>query len=483
MSRVVLVLAVLALASPALAQPPATHHPEIASSFVTEIAITGARIRQGDGHDLENATIVIRQGRIVTVAAGAAAPHDATVIDATGLNVTPGFVSLMTPIGLGEIELETSTMDTSQEGDDADAIRAAFSAADGYNPLSTLIPVARLGGVTSALSVPDGGLVPGTSAWVDLAGRTLESVVRDDTAALHVNFDDPGFAAAHGARSSAVEALRELFDDARLYARSHAQYDRGQFRDTDTSRLDLERVGAALAGQMPIVVRTARASDILRVLALADEYGITQHLVLSGVEEGWMVAQEIQAAHVPVIVEPLANLPTRFSAIHTRYDNAALLSQAGVEVMLMSPGAWDVHNLRQEAGNAVANGMEWDAAMRGITSLPARVFGMGAEYGTIAPGHIANLVVWSGDPFELTTVPRHVIIRGHDIPLRSRQTELYERYRVLDAAPHGYRESWSHPVVPEDDDAPDDEESEEDEDRSEGEVVDPSDPLGGFTGD
>lgn len=442
---------VLVVPTVAAAQP--GHHAGLAHSIETSIAITGGRLRLGDGHDVENATIVIRGDRIVSVAAGGAAPHDATIIDASGMQVTAGLVSLMTPIGLGEIELETTTMDIGQEGETTDAIRAAFSAADGYNPLSTLVPVARLGGVTSALSVPEGGLVPGTSAWVDLAGRTLTSVVRDETAALHVSYDDGGFTAAHGARPSAIEALRELFDDARLYARSRAGYDRGQFRDTDVSRLDLERVASALAGDMPVVVRTARASDILRVLALADEYGITSHLVLSGVEEGWMVAQEIEAAHVPVIVEPMANLPTRFSALHTRYDNAALLAQAGVEVMLMSPGAWDVHNLRQEAGNAVANGMDWDAALRGVTSLPARVFGMESQYGTVAAGHIANVVVWSGDPFELSTVPRHVIVRGHDVPLVSRQTELYERYQSLGSTRRGYREEWSHPVVPMDDDA------------------------------
>jgi imidazolonepropionase-like amidohydrolase len=441
MNRAILLLALLAIAAPAWAQPRA----RATAPTGPTTAITGALLRLGDGHDVENATIVIRGDRVVSVSAGGAAPAGATVIDASGSTVTAGFVGLMTAIGLGEIELEDSTMDTSQEGEGADAVRAAFSAADGYNPLSTLIPVARLGGVTSALSVPEGGLVPGTSAWVDLAGRTAEVAVRDDQAALHISFDDGGFSAAHGARSSAIEALRELFDDARLYQRSRAGYDRGQFRDTDISRLDLERVGLALSGQLPVVVRTARASDILRVLALAEEYGL--HLVLSGVEEGWMVAAQIAAAHVPVIVEPLADLPTRFSALHTRYDNAALLSRAGVDVMLMSPGAWDVHNLRQEAGNAVAHGMDWDAALRGITTLPAQVFGM-ADYGTVAANRIANLVVWSGDPFETTTTIRHVFVRGRDMPLRSRQTALFERYRSLDGVARGYRESWARPAAP-----------------------------------
>ena len=467
MNRVVFaaVVAALSFASAVLAQPRhRTAAPHVAHTIETTYAITGGRLRLGDGHDMENATVVIRGERVVSVAAAGAAPAGATVIDATGMTVTAGFVSLMTSIGLGEIELEDSTMDVGQEGDDTDAIRAAFAASDGYNPFSTLIPVARLGGVTTALSVPAGGLVPGTSAWVDLSSRVPSAVIHDDTAALHISFDDEGFAAVHGARSSAITALRELFDDARLYARSHAGYDRGQFRETDISRLDLERVGQALAGQLPVVIRTARASDILRILALASEYGL--HLVLSGVEEGWMVAQEIAAAHVPVIVEPLADLPTRFSALHTRYDNAALLSRAGADVMIMSPGAWDARNVRQEAGNAVANGMDWDAALRGVTSLPAHVFGMAGspgralpegDYGTVAPGSVANIVVWSGDPFEVTTSVRHVIVRGHDVPLSSRQTDLYERYRSLDGVRRGYRSPWSVPVVPADDDvdAPD----------------------------
>ncbi|MFO0681403.1 MAG: amidohydrolase family protein [Sandaracinus sp.] len=444
-------LAALAFPSLALAQPAAHHGTGIARSIETSLAIQHGRLRLGDGHDVEDATIVVRGERVVSVAAGGAVPAGMTTIDATGMTVTAGFVSLMTPIGLGEIELEESSMDIAEEGDHADAIRAAFSAADAFNPYSTLIPVARLGGVTTALSVPEGGLVPGTSAWVDLASRVPSDVIHDDTAALHVSFDDGGFSAAHGARSTAITALRELLDDARLYARSRAQYDRGQFRTPsssvgDVSRLDLERVAAALAGEMPVVVRTARASDILRVLALADEYDLT--VVLSGAEEGWMVAQEIAAAHVPVIVEPLANLPSRFSALHTRYDNAALLAMAGVDVMIMSPGAWDVHNVRQEAGNAVANGMEWDAALRAVTSLPARVFGMDEDYGTVAAGKLANLVVWSGDPFELTTAVRHVVIRGHDVPLTSRQTDLFERYRSLESVPRGYHERWATPAAP-----------------------------------
>lgn len=403
----------------------------------TSFAIVGATVRTGEGPAIENATIVVRGERIVSVGAGAA-PAGATVIDGAGMIVTPGLISTMTSIGLGEIELEQSARDAEPEGDDAtiDPIRAAFSAADGYNPLSTLIPVARLGGITTAMSVPEGGLVSGTSAWVDLAGRAPGDVIARELLALHVSLDDEGVAAAGGARSSAITRLRELLEDARLFARQRAAFDRGDFRDTDISRLDLERVTQALAGTIPVVIRVSRASDILRTVALAREHGL--RLVIAGAEEGWMVAPQLAEADVPVIVQPLTNLPERFSSLHARYDNAALLSRAGVRVMLMEAGAWDVRNLRQEAGNAVAWGMDPDAALAAITSLPAAVFGMDADYGAIAPGRLANLVVWSGDPFEMTTSPVHVFVRGRELPLRSRQTLLLERYRTLDTVPRGW---------------------------------------------
>lgn len=423
--------ATLAVAQPRRAPRRAPTAPE------TTIAIVGATVHPGNAAAIENATVVIRGERILAVGAGAgAAPAGATVIDGAGMVVTPGLIATMTSIGLHEIDLERSTADASLEGDDADPIRAAFRAADGYNPLSTLVPVARLGGITSAMSTPEGGLVPGTSAWVDLAGRRAEQAIAREVLALHISLNDSGIEAGGGARPAAITRLRELFDDARLYSRQRAAFDRGQFRETDVSPLDLERVAQALAGTLPVVVRCSRASDILRVIALAREYGL--RLVLSDAEEAWMVAAQIAEANVPVIVQAMANLPSTFSSLHTRYDNAALLASAGVRVMLMSPGAWDVRNLRQEAGNAVAHGMDWDAALASITSVPAEVFGMQADYGVIAPGRIANVVVWNGDPFELSTRPLHVIVRGRELPLRSRQTVLFERYRSLGSVPRGF---------------------------------------------
>lgn len=406
------------------------------------IAITHVTAHVGDGHtSLEDATIVMRGERIVSIAAAGAAPSGATVVDGTGLVATPGLVATMTAIGLAEIELESSTMDVGHESE-PDDIRAAFSTSDGYNPLSVLLPVARVGGVTSVVSVPEGGLVPGTSCWADLSGRTPAEAIRVPLLGYHVSLNGEGIGAEHGARPAAMLRLRELFDEARLYGRSRAAFDRGDFPDTDVSRSDLERTAAMLGGDLRLVVKASRADDILRVIELADAYDV--EVVIVGAEEGWVVAAEIAAARVPVIVRSLVDLPTTFSTLRSRYDNAALLEAAGVNVSLMTPGAWDVHNLRQEAGNAVRAGMPWEAALAAITSRPAAAFGQ-TDYGTLAAGRFASVALWSGDPFETTTVLRRAYVRGTEASLRTRMTELLERYRHLDGVDRGFRSLPTEP--------------------------------------
>jgi imidazolonepropionase-like amidohydrolase len=401
-----------------------------ASAHAEVVALVGGTVHPASGPKIEHGVVVIDGERIVSVGTGPA-PAGARVIDVTGKVVTPGFVESDTSLGLVEISLEGTARDSNpEEGEDArDPIRAAFLAADGLNPRSTLIPIARMGGVTSAVSAPTGGLVAGRSAWIDLDGQTPDRLVARTPLALHIDLTDGGISAGGGARATALGRLREAFDDARLYAKNRAAYDRRAFRETPTlSRLDLEALGDALAGRIPVVVRTSRASDVLRVIDLARELGL--RLVLFGVEEGWQVADRIAAARIPVVVKPLENLPGSFSSLGTRYDNAARLSAAGVTV-LVSTGADEGHgvrNLRQEAGNAVRFGMSWDAALRGVTIEPARAFGMDRDYGSLAAGRVANVVVWSGDPFEIATRVEHVFIRGRDVPLRSRQTELRDRY-------------------------------------------------------
>ncbi|MGF1467249.1 MAG: amidohydrolase family protein [Sandaracinaceae bacterium] len=417
--RVALGIALLALSAPALAQE-------------GTVALVGGTVLPVDGDPIENGTLVFRDGVIRSLAAGATPPGDAQVVDCAGKVITPGLIGTQSPIGLVEIDLEPSTRDVAPEGDDVDAVRAAFDAADAYQPVSSLVAVARRGGVTSVLSTPQGGLVAGVSAMFDLLGATPAAARVDGGAALHVSLG----ASLDGARPRALTRLREVFEEARLYRqRGRSTYDRRGLRELSVSRLDLERLADALAGNLPTVVHASRASDILRAVALGRDLGL--RIVVAGGEEAWIVADTLARADVPVILRPLTNLPETFARLHSRYDNAAILARAGVRVILTTHGAHNLRNLRQEAGNAIAEGLDRAVALAALTAEPARVFGVDDRYGTLGVGRVANVVVWTGDPFELTTWAERVFIRGREVPMVSRQTLLRDRYRDLERVPRG----------------------------------------------
>jgi imidazolonepropionase-like amidohydrolase len=220
--------------------------------------------------------------------------------------------------------------------------------------------------------------------------------------------------------------LRELFDDARAYRTDKRGYERRQLRQLGASRLDLEVVVKALDGALPVVVSAERASDILNLLALAKEHNL--RLVLDVAGEAWKVAPQIAAANVPVIVHPMRAGPETFAALGSREDNAALLHAAGVTIALAYGEAHNARKLRQAVGNAIRAGLPARAALGACTETPARIFGMDG-YGAPATGRVANVVVWSGDPFELSSRAERVFIRGREVSLRTRQTALLERYR------------------------------------------------------
>jgi hypothetical protein len=331
-----------------------------------------------------------------------------------------------------ELELESSTIDSRPRRDErSDAIRAGQSAADGYNPLSTLLAVARRAGITSAVSTPERGLVSGTSAWADLVDRFPGTAVVREDIALHANV----FEISDASRPYTLSKLRDALQSARLYSRSPDAYDRGQTRDLELSVSDLDRLSRVFGGGLPLVVKVARGPDILRLLSLAKGYALK--LILSGADEGWTVAPQIAAARVPVVVDPTRNLPSSFSTLSSRRENAAILSAAGVNVIISTFDAHTAHNLGQLAGNAIAYGMSRRAALRALSLEPATAFGMAQNYGLLAPGKVANFSLWNGDPFELGTWATEVVVRGQTTSLRSRQDVLFERYRDIDQVPRG----------------------------------------------
>jgi imidazolonepropionase-like amidohydrolase len=371
---------------------------------------------------ITDATVVVAQGKIAAVGKAATAPPGAQTVNAKGMVITPGLVNAYTAVGLVEVELEEATHDDAEAG--SDPIRAGFRAADGYNPASMVIGVTRAEGVTSVGVVPSGGLISGQSAWADLDGATAAEAIAAAPLALHVRLG-----AGHGGHATAILRVREAFDDARFFQKNRAAWERNQTRRFAPSRLDLEALAVALDGKLPVVFHVDRAADILSALAVARELKLRP--VIAGGAEAWKVARELAAAKVPVIVFPFQQ-PSSFDALGAREDCAAKLFAAGVPVAIATGGETpNARKLRQEAGNAVRSGLPHDAAIAAITSAPAEALGMGARYGTLAPGKTANLVVWSADPLEISTRVVEVVIRGRKVSLRNRQTALFEKYRTL----------------------------------------------------
>lgn len=409
MSHTSILLAALAALAPAPAAAPEA-----------PLVISADELHVGDGTVVKDATVVVKGGEIAQV--GGAELRTGAAVHAPV--VTPGLIAADTRLGLIEIDLEKSTRDDARATEHP--VRAAYDASRAFHADSSLIQVQAIAGITSAAVAPAGGLLSGQVAWVDLVhGDHRGALVRAGVAVGGSLGRSYG-----GSRAAALAMLREVLTDAQVYRARKDAYERAQSRPLAAHPLDLQALQPALAAQVPLTVSADRASDILAALDLARDYKL--RLVIIGGAEAWKVAPELAAAGVPVVLQPSRNLPVSFDALGARLDSAALLAAAGVPVVI----AWldDAHNLRnitQEAGIAVAHGLPHDAALRAITLEPARAYGQDASHGSVAAGKVANLVLWSGDPLELSSRPVQVFIRGQAVPMASRQTLLRDRYRDL----------------------------------------------------
>lgn len=404
-----------------------------ASAAAETIAITGAKVHTlGPQGTIENGTVILEDGRIAAVGAGLAVPAGARRIDAAGKVVTPGLFDSFSRIGLVEVGAVEGTRDYAVEDD---RITAAFDVADGLNPRSSLIGVNRIEGLTRAVVFPAPGesLIAGRAAVIQLGGGDL---LVKTPAALFAVLGEQGSGLSGGSRAAALLRLREAFQDARDWAENRTAFERGERRSYALSRLDLEALAPVVRGELPLVVQAHRASDVEAALRLAREWNLK--LILAGANEAWRVADQIAAAGVPVLLNPLDNLPGSFENLGATLENAARLHRAGVTVAFASGDAHNARNLRQAAGNAVAHGLPWDAALASMTSVPARLWGIGDRYGTLEPGKDADVVIWDGDPLEVTTFADQVFIGGVAVPMESRQTLLRDRYMKLDDLPPAY---------------------------------------------
>ena len=424
MSRLITTLALLALALPA---PAAT------------TAIVGGKVHTvGPQGTIENGTVLIVDGRIAAVGADVEVPTGAETIDASGKIVTPGLFSPYGHLGLVEVGFSAGPLDYSQRGEQ---FTASFDVADAYNPRSTLIPVNRIEGVTRALVAPSPGYPDETGRGHILAGLAAIVNLGDDdvldqrAAAMIVMLGEGGASLSGGSRTGAWLTLRNAFDEALDYREHKGDFERGMRREYTHSMADLEALQGVINGNTPIIVDIDRASDIEVLLDFVNEYSV--NAIIAGGSEAWMLADKLAAAGIPVIVGPTANLPGNFDRINARFGTASILVNAGVKVAIADSDAQthNARNITQSAGNAVAYGLDWDAALRAITLTPAEIFGMAATTGSLEAGKAADVVIWSGDPLELTNYPDAVFINGEAVPMVSRQTMLRDRYLQTDKPP------------------------------------------------
>ncbi|MFL5583631.1 MAG: amidohydrolase family protein [Gemmatimonadaceae bacterium] len=403
-----------------------------AAASAQTIAITGGKVYPVSGPVIENGTVLITNGKIAAVGANIPIPAGAQRIDATGKIVTPGFVNAATQLGVQEISAVSDTRDESARG--RDNIAAAFTVWEGLNPNSVLLAPARKEGITSFVVIPTGGLVSGQAALVDVVpGTTTDMIIRAPVAMVAEVGDAQ--AAGLSSRGELIVKLRELLEDARFFQTHRDAFDRAQTRPFVTSRLDLQAMIPVIEGRLPLLVTVNRAADIDAAMRLARDYNVK--LMIGGGAEAWMMADKLAAARIPVLTGAMNNIPADFASLGQRQENAGLLRKAGVAVALVGNAgggdeeAFNVRNIRQEAGNAVSYGMTWDDALRAVTLAPAELFGVTDRVGSLQSGREGNVVVWSGDPFEFTTRAEHVFVRGREYNEKTRQDMLIERYRNL----------------------------------------------------
>lgn len=398
------------------------------------VAITGGTVYPVSGPVIKNGTVVIVNGKITAVGASVAVPAGAKTIDATGKWVTPGFVNSSTVLGLVDVGFGADANESSSRGQDD--ISASFQPWLGYNPLNVLIPAAREGGVTTVAIWPNGNLVGGQGAMIDLFPGTLPDVLLKAPIGMAAELEQLRSAGV-GSRGELIGKIQELFAATKQYMANKEAYNTARMRQLGFRKQDLDAMIPVVAGTLPLVVSVNSAADIQEALRLSKQLGFK--MVLYGASEGWMVAKEIAAAKVPVLTGAMNNIPRDFVELNSRQDNASILRKAGVTVVLIGNAGggdeenFNVKNVRFEAGNAVGYGMTWDDALRAVTLAPAEVFGVAGKIGALKAGMEGNVVVWSGDPFEFATQAEHVFVRGVEYTQPSRKDLLTQRYKNLPA--------------------------------------------------
>ncbi len=394
------------------------------------IAITGGRVVVGDGTaPIEGGTVVIRDGKIVAAGATVAIPSGARQIDAAGKWVTPGVFAGFSRLGLAEVDAVNGTNDKSGG---RSGFSAAIDVAPAIDPFRSPIAVNRSSGVTRAVVAPEsaGSIFAGQGAIADLGADG--SPVTKVRAFQFAEFGEEGAASAGGSRAGTHLHFRAMLREAQDYAAG-----RGTFDDDLLKAEDAKALLSVLRGDTRLLIHVEGANDMLRLMELKREFPAIK-MVFVGVSEGWRVARELAQAGIPVIASALNDLPATFEMLGATQSNIGRMKDAGVQVAIGMINDRDSHQLRyttQYAGNIVslqyvpgATGLTWDEAFAAISSVPAEIMGVGDRLGSLKAGRAADVVVWDGDPLELSSAATMVIIDGVEQPLGNRQNRLRDRY-------------------------------------------------------
>lgn len=397
-----------------------------ASAQAQDLLVRNATVHTASARgSLHNADVLVQGGIIRAVGPGLSAPAGATVVEANGRPLTPALFGGITETGIEEVSGESSTVDSSLKLGEQ-PLRPEFDVTLAYNPASVLIPVTRLEGIgfTALGAATGGGFVAGQGGVMRLDGSADPIGPR----ALFLRIGAAASELTGHSRAAQWMLLQQMVDE----ARGQVAVDSPHALLTPAGRRTLSRY---LAGQGRIVVEVDRASDIRQLLRWATREKVK--IAIAGASEAWQVTPELAAAHVPVFVDVLANLPASFDQIGATLENAARLQRAGVAVSFVQRGdaTHNARKMRQLAGNAVANGLPWADGLAGLTRVPAQAFGVADQIGSIEPGKRADLVLWEGDPLDVAHYAEQVWLGGRAMPMRSRQTDLRDRYLQRNAQP------------------------------------------------
>lgn len=400
------------------------------------VAIRNATIYPVTSAPIANGTIVFANGVITAIGTNVTIPSGAMIIDGAGLSVYPGLIDSGSQVGLTEISSVAGTNDSTELGDINPNARTDVA----VNPHSNLIPVTRVNGITTVVAEPEGGIISGQSALIQLSGWTPKEMILKAPLALHVRFprlrtgsfeeqpqDEEAEKEAKKNYTNQVDKLRDTLRDAQAYSKAAS----ARSKDPSVRRFDrdvlLDALVAVVEGREPVVMHAGLTRDIKAALKFADEFKLK--VILADAEDVAQVIPDLKSRNIPVILGPILALPPHEDDPYDLiFTNAKTLYDNGIRFAIKSEDAHNARNLPYHAAMCAAFGLPKDVALKAITIFPAEIFGVADKVGSLEVGKVANVIVTNGDPLEIVTQVKRVFIGGEDIPMETNQTLLYQKF-------------------------------------------------------